>query len=148
MPEKGYKNARESVSSQYYAAVHYWLKKFYGVATRCENKRCIGKSTNFQWAKKTDKPYDFKRSNFKRLCRSCHSKQDITPQMRQRMREVNPRTQRSHCLRGHPLSPGNIYIYRGSQRNCIKCIRLRDKQFKARTRASRLSLIKDTKPQK
>lgn len=61
-----------------YSAVHYWLKKKYGKATKCENKECKGTSTNYEWAKKKECEYEKKRENFIMLCKSCHAKQDIT----------------------------------------------------------------------
>ena len=136
MPPKKYNNQRELVTTQFYSAIHHWLKKKYGMATKCESLKCIGKSNNFQWAKRADKPYDFKRSYFKQLCRSCHAKQDVTDQTRLRMREVNPRTKQTHCRRGHELKPDNIRVYKGAQRNCIQCGLIRNRDNKRKRRAA------------
>lgn len=57
-----------------YQRIHYWLKKNYGKATRCES--CTRPNKVFNWALKNGLNYDYKRSNFMQLCRSCHAKQD------------------------------------------------------------------------
>ncbi len=127
IPPKNYKNQKEQIPRELYSAIHYYIKKKYGVATKCENKKCLGKSTCYQWAKLPNKPYDFKRANFKQLCRSCHSKQDITEKTRERMREVNPNTNKTHCINGHELSPENVHIYRKTERHCKLCMSARAK---------------------
>lgn len=61
-----------------YEKIHYWLRKNYGKANKCENKDCLGKSTRFEWALLKKHKYDFKRDNFLMLCKSCHTKYDFT----------------------------------------------------------------------
>jgi len=107
-----------------YDAIHYWLKSKFGVATRCENSKCEKRSTNFNWAKRKDKEYDFKRGNFFQLCRSCHSLHDITEETR-RLLSNNVNSRKTICLRGHPLSKENTVIVNGTQRWCIKCKKIR-----------------------
>ena len=65
--------------------VHKWLDVNYGRPKICEYKKCDGKieSRWFDWALKKGKQYERKRSNFFRMCRSCHRKYDMTPQKRQ-----------------------------------------------------------------
>lgn len=55
-----------------YSSVHHRLKKGFGVANRCENLECKGKSKNYDWALKRDKEHGFDRNNYYKLCRSCH----------------------------------------------------------------------------
>jgi len=76
-------------SLQIYARVHHWLKKNYGRAHKCESKKCNGSSKSFQWSKKKKRTYEEKRNNFWMLCRSCHSKYDLTPEGRKRLSKVN-----------------------------------------------------------
>lgn len=72
----------ESVSKAEYARIHYWLKVNYGVPTMCSGKECSGKSKYYTWALIHDKKYEKKRENFVMLCKSCHSKYDITEEGR------------------------------------------------------------------
>lgn len=66
-----------------YWSVHKWLISNYGSADLCENREqqilefeCSGTISIFQWAKKKRVLYRKERSNFLKLCRSCHSKLD------------------------------------------------------------------------
>ena len=68
-----------------YAQIHKWLKRKFGKADRCENKKCGGKSKCFNWALKNGAKYAFKRKNFNRLCRSCHTNQDFTEETIRKM---------------------------------------------------------------
>ena len=61
-----------------YGAIHKWLLKNFGKATKCENKACDGKSKAYQWALKRSKQYEHNRDNFFQLCASCHRIYDIT----------------------------------------------------------------------
>ena len=61
-----------------YARIHRWLKNNFGIAIKCDNNLCEGKSINFQWALVKGKKYEKNRENFIQLCKSCHSKYDIT----------------------------------------------------------------------
>ena len=68
-----------------YAQVHYWIRKNYGKANRCENKDCQNtNATVFHWALRHGYTYEKKRNNFKMLCCSCHRKYDDTPLTRYR----------------------------------------------------------------
>lgn len=62
--------------------VHRWMDVHYGTDKVCEMKDCKGKSGTFDWALKKGKQYERKKSNFLRLCRSCHRKYDLTPEKR------------------------------------------------------------------
>ena len=115
-----YKNEREKVDTKLYSAIHHWLRNKFGVADRCENKKCSKKSTNYSWAKKIGFEYEFKRKNFKRLCYSCHAKMDSSPKTKEQMRNINPNTWKTHCKRGHKFTKENTYIFKNS-RNCRKC---------------------------
>lgn len=61
-----------------YGRIHYWLRRNFGNASKCENLNCEGKSKNFQWALIDGCEYEFVRENFHQLCVSCHAKYDTT----------------------------------------------------------------------
>ena len=63
---------------------HTWLYKNFGKANRCEMPTCEGKSTWFDWAKKTGCKYEKKRENFWMLCRKCHRKYDMTEEKKRK----------------------------------------------------------------
>ena len=64
------------LSDSEYTKIHHWLRNNYGRPDRCENKKCEGLSTKFEWALKNDKVYGYDRNNFIELCHVCHSKYD------------------------------------------------------------------------
>jgi hypothetical protein len=122
--------------SKYYA-IHYWIKYHYGKADRCQNKKCAGKSQNFQWALRKGFKYDFKRKNFTKLCASCHMKQDASEYQRERMRGKNSLNGRkTHCPKGHPLSGDNVWEHKnksgGLCRECRECRRAHTREWRAR----------------
>ena len=59
-----------------YGALHDWLKRKYGLANKCENPNCPGKSKRYTWANVGGK-YLRKRKDFIMLCYSCHKKYDL-----------------------------------------------------------------------
>lgn len=69
---KGKESGRWKNDEIGYFAIHQWLRKNYRKAYMCENRKCKGKSKQFQWSKLKGKTYKRKRENFWQLCRSCH----------------------------------------------------------------------------
>jgi len=61
-----------------YQAIHSWLRTKYGKANICENKKCLKKSRQYQWALKKGENYKRDKKKFIMLCRSCHKKLDMT----------------------------------------------------------------------
>lgn len=59
-------------------AIHRWINKYYGKADHCENSDCEGKSNWFEWALLKGCTYARDIKVFKQLCRSCHTKYDMT----------------------------------------------------------------------
>lgn len=70
-----------------YKAIHDWLRKKYGNANKCENKKCIYprkcargklmiKPKQYQWAN-TSGQYKRDIKNFVQLCASCHKLFDL-----------------------------------------------------------------------
>lgn len=123
----------------FYASVHYWLKINYGVATKCENKKCVGRSINYQWAKKKEKGYEYKRENFFQLCRSCHAQYDCTEKTRRLLKKHHRNTEKTHCIVGHKFDKENTFLYigkaragvlfRNSMRLCRECGRIRHRKW-------------------
>jgi hypothetical protein len=59
-----------------YQGIHNWLRREYGVATRCDNGDCVGASTKYNWAKLKGVSYDKDIDCYVQLCASCHIKYD------------------------------------------------------------------------
>ena len=70
-----------------YAAIHMWIRKAFGRASICENKKCkyprksrrgvkLELPKEFNWALRRGMKYERKRENFVSLCRSCHGLYD------------------------------------------------------------------------
>jgi hypothetical protein len=69
------------------AATHCWIAKNYGKADLCENDNShTGK--RFEWAN-ISREYKRDRSDWKRLCPSCHRKMDFTDAQRLHMSEIS-----------------------------------------------------------
>jgi hypothetical protein len=82
-------SSKHNISIKDYRDIHYWLKKNFGKAERCYNKDCEKKSTVYQWAKIKDKKYVKDRNSFTQLCRSCHSKEDITQETKDKISKAH-----------------------------------------------------------
>jgi len=59
-----------------YRLIHTRIAQRYGKADRCENKNCPQISVWYEWALKKGKTHGPFRSNYKMLCRKCHSVYD------------------------------------------------------------------------
>jgi hypothetical protein len=68
-----------------YNGLHWWLRREYGSANRCENPDCGGKSKKYEYALIHGKKYERKRENFMMLCKSCHVKYDMNEQWRNKI---------------------------------------------------------------
>jgi hypothetical protein len=68
-----------------YNKLHYWLRTTYGKATKCEMSGCNRKSKNYGWALIHPHKYEYNRENYWQLCKSCHSKYDLTEEGRQKL---------------------------------------------------------------
>ena len=76
-----------------YDAVHRWIHRHYGSATKCESPTCDRVSKIYNWALKRDKQYEKDRNSFLQLCASCHVRYDTTQVSRKK---------RSRSLMGRP----------------------------------------------
>ena len=121
---------KDKISIQKYNRLHYWLRTKFGMADKCENKKCSGKSKSFEWALKADKSYNFNRDNFITLCRSCHSTQDFTEEGKRRISEYNKKNFPDFPPINCVLC--NLRIKkpkRKNQRYCKKCRKIVDIKF-------------------
>ena len=66
------------IKDRRYSDIHAWLKKNYGSAYKCEKANCKKISKIFDWALIKNKKYNYKRQNFRMLCRACHLIYDAT----------------------------------------------------------------------
>jgi len=151
---------KQGLSLAEYAKIHHWLKKHYGVAIKCKNTKCRGKSENFSWALRPNETYNYKREVFYQLCYSCHALADMTLEGRQRLAELykgrrlpdsaygTPRTQEwnhkisksqirnDKCRNGHPRTEEDTYwlskVGYHQQRECRVCSRERKQEYRFR----------------
>ena len=76
-----------------YIGIHLWLHKYFGNPQFCEICKLKGSKVNnrwnIDWALIKDKQYERKRENFWGLCRSCHSKYDLTEEKIYKLRQLN-----------------------------------------------------------
>ena len=125
-----------------YQAIHHWLKINYGRASKCESKECVGKSQNYQWAKKTGKVYARRRSHFLQLCRSCHSKYDFTEEMRRKIsKALTGRTHSEARNRAFSLSRTGVKHTKLARANMSVVQRLN----REKSKRSKLTLAKAQK---
>lgn len=65
-------HGRSKLTGHGYGYIHFWLRKEFGNAIKCENYYCEQRSTQFQWSLLRDMQYEKKRENFWQLCKRCH----------------------------------------------------------------------------
>ena len=58
-----------------YIGKHRRIRILWGKADRCENRRCEGRTENYEWANMSGK-YKESRKDWKRLCWICHKAYD------------------------------------------------------------------------
>lgn len=81
----GDKNINWKGDSVGYGALHSWIIRTYGKATKCTNKKCTKESKVFEWALLKGKDYKRDRNSFIELCHKCHKKYDVTDEYRKKM---------------------------------------------------------------
>jgi hypothetical protein len=74
-----------------YSAIHQWITKRYGKATKCDHCHIVG--SKYEWALRKGLPYKKEINHFVQLCVSCHKKYDETDQRRYKI---------SKALKGRP----------------------------------------------
>jgi len=71
-----------------YQSTHFWVRKNWGKATKCEGDSCSGKSKTYEWANLEGK-YTRSRADWKQMCHSCHFKYDFSIGQREKCREAS-----------------------------------------------------------
>lgn len=88
-----------------YSTKHQWIYNRYGKADKCEGFNCKEVTNNYEWANISGK-YKRERSDWVKLCQSCHKFMDIG----------------NKCRKGHELTIDNSYINPTTgDRTCRKC---------------------------
>lgn len=73
------------ISSTEYNKIHHWLRTNFKKLDKCEGKNCKGNSNTIQWALKKGKDYAKVREYFLCLCKSCHTKYDMTEETKKKI---------------------------------------------------------------
>lgn len=60
-----------------YSTLHWWVRRTFGSANKCEHPNCSKESLIYEWALLKGKKYEKKRENYWQLCRKCHFQYDI-----------------------------------------------------------------------
>lgn len=110
------RNRKNGIDKKLYERIHYWLRKRYGNANKCESPDCEKKSNYFNWALLNDKKYDFNRRNFIQLCKSCHTKYDFTDEVK---KEISKGLRRFH--KKNPIPPGSRIWAERKITLCVEC---------------------------
>jgi len=99
----------------FYAPIHDWVRRNYGKASKCENKKCGHPNPKrFEWANISGK-YKKDISDFKQLCVSCHRRMD----------------KGKYCKRDHKFTKKNTWIHKKGWRICRICNNLRVRKWLA-----------------
>lgn len=75
-PPKGEKHYAWKGVQAGYRAIHTWLQRTFGTPNTCEQCGKKGTGHSIQWAN-VSKKYQRDRSDWKRLCASCHKRYDL-----------------------------------------------------------------------
>ena len=66
-----------TISGVTYNTVHWWIRRNFGSANKCENPKCLGESNIFEWALLKGKIHERNIKNYWQLCRKCHFSYDL-----------------------------------------------------------------------
>ena len=99
--QKGEKGNNWKGDNITYNSLHWWIRRTYGSATKCENSKCLGESKNFEWALLKNCNYERRRDNFWQLCRKCHFNYDLKNNQRTKFNEGRILAQKSRIGSHH-----------------------------------------------
>jgi hypothetical protein len=60
-----------------YNTVHWWIRREFGSAIKCDSATCKKESPFFEWALKRNRRHDKKIENYFQLCKKCHFSYDF-----------------------------------------------------------------------
>lgn len=69
--------ANKKENTEKYNSIHWWIRRKYGSADRCENNDCNGDSDVFEWSLIKGRGYERNIENYQQLCRKCHFAYDL-----------------------------------------------------------------------
>lgn len=83
---KSSKSPRWKGESASKSSKHQYLIKHFGQPRICESPTCDGKTEKrwFDWALKRGRTYSHNREDYLRLCRACHRRYDLTPELEEK----------------------------------------------------------------
>lgn len=87
-----------------HSAKHTWIRNSFGRAYKCENLDCKKESKKFDWANLSSN-YFRDKSDYKMLCRKCHSIMDKS----------------KYCKNGHKRTETNTKKEKSGYRRCLTC---------------------------
>jgi RecJ-like exonuclease len=110
-----------------YARIHYWIRKNYGKANKCESKNCTGITKDYGWALLKGKEYERNRDNFMMLCKSCHTKYDFTDETIKKLKSkwINRKVFNVKCKKCSDACTS----YYDRDIMCLKCRRQQTKDW-------------------
>lgn len=132
VPSHKYIVEKYGISMKFYQQVHYWLKKNFGKASKCESKACKSPLGRYEWALIHGKQYACIRENFWQLCKSCHIRLDMTEDGKQRMSQFRTgrKQDREFVERRAASNRGNIYIRKDIKAFITKALEDERESFK------------------
>jgi len=107
-----------------YSGIHGWVRRNWKPATHCEVcglQNLSGQKVH--WAN-LDHKYSRQRSDWKMMCRPCHSAHDRDHNAVDFSSVTN--RDRTHCKRGHEYTPETVRVYNG----CKSCLLCKTERFK------------------
>ncbi len=94
-----------------YRTLHYWVERMLGKPMICSN--CgITNAKRYHWSN-ISRLYKKDLFDWERLCPSCHGRKDL------RKGDLSYKT---HCKRGHAITPQNIKLRKNKYRECKECV--------------------------
>lgn len=84
----GSKNPNYKNSSEY-SAVHKWLVRNHGKASKCERKDCPRTSRKYEWALRKGCEHGQERERYIQLCVHCHKKYDAAPRSAEAKKNIS-----------------------------------------------------------
>ncbi len=90
-----------------YNSLHWWLRREFGSANKCEHPLCDKDSIHFQWSLIKGKEYDRNIENFWQLCRKCHFKYDLKEFQKERFDIGRKKAHKSRTGKTHSQETRN-----------------------------------------
>lgn len=99
---------KSSIKQSQYIEIHRWLKRNFGIASKCEMDGCDRKPKRYEWALKKGYSYEKSRENFMQLCPSCHRKYDMKDEYLKKLREPRRSVTHREPIKSIKLTKGSF----------------------------------------